>query len=43
MSAMPILEYLLRGVKLEQARQSPEAVRPRLQVTSTVLQKLGLS
>ena len=40
MSAMPLLEYFLRGVKLEQARQSPEAVRPRLPVTPTVLRKL---
>ena len=40
MSAMPILEYLLRGVKLEQAKQQPEAARTRLPVTPTILRRL---
>ena len=40
MSSMPILEYLLRGVKLEQARQISEAAHNRLPITPTILRRL---
>ena len=40
MSSMPILEYLLHGVKLEQAKRQPEAARTRLPVTPTILRRL---
>ena len=40
MSSMPILECLLRGVKLEQAKQQSEAARTRLPVTPTILRRL---
>lgn len=39
---MPILEYLLRGVKLEQAKHSPDAARTRLPVTPTILRRLRM-
>ena len=36
-SSMPILEYLLRGIKLKQAKQRPDAALP---VTPTILRRL---
>lgn len=42
MASMPILEYLLKGVKREQAKQNPESTRSRLPITPAILQNLRL-
>ena len=40
MSSMPLLEYLLKGVKREQAKQNPESTRSRLPITPAILRSL---
>ena len=40
MASMPILEYLLKGVKRDQAKQNPESTRSRLPITPAILRSL---
>ena len=40
MASVPILEYLLKGVKQEQAKQNPECTRIRLPITPAILWSL---
>ena len=43
MSSMPFLEYLLHGIKLEKAKQRPDATHTHLPVTPTILHRLRQS
>ena len=40
MASMPILEYVLKGIKRQQAKQKPHSTRTRLLITPTILQSL---
>ena len=40
MSSMPVLEYLLKGVKREQAKHNPESTHSRLPITPAILRSL---
>ena len=40
MTSMPVLDYLLKGVKREQAKHNPESTRSRLPITPEIIRSL---